>query len=285
MKEKTIANGLAFATEKFTEAGIDTARLDAEVLMSHVLNCRRLALYVHMNQKLDEEQAARFSDFIKKRSEHIPVAYLTGHKEFMGIDFAITPKVLIPRPETEVLAQKTIENLHHYNTPIKIADIGTGSGAICLSILKLTDNVTAAAVDISADALEIAKYNAHKYNLDDKVTFYEGNLFEPLMGQKFSVIVSNPPYIRTGDFETIQAEIKHEPRIALDGGVDGLDCYRQIIKDAPGFLTDDGFLAVEIGEDQTAAVLKLIEDSGRFKYTQVWKDLADKDRVAAAWKN
>ncbi len=284
MKENTISKQLTKATAKLEAAGIDTARLDAEVLLAYVLNSRRLALYVHVAKELTLGQIKRYENLIQRRLERIPVAYLVGHKEFMGLNFAITPDVLIPRPDTEVLAQGVIEHLQEYSREIKIADIGTGSGAICISILKFLDNATADAVDVSARALDIARFNAEKFNVTDRINFYEGDLFEPLAGKKFDVVISNPPYILSGDMENLQPEVAGEPHIALDGGADGLNFYREIIDAAPDFLNDDGFLAVEVGENQADAVVKLIKDGGAFSYTQVWKDLANIDRVVAAWK-
>ena len=285
MKENTIAKQLSIATEKLKAAGIENARLDAEVLLAYVLNTRRLALYVHVAKVLEEEQITRYHNLIKPRLERIPVAYLTGHKEFMGLNFAVTPDVLIPRPDTEVLAQGVIEHLHEFNREnLKLADLGVGSGAICVSILKFVENVTADAVDISKKALEIAEFNAEKFNVDDRMNFYEGNLFEPLEGNIYDVIVSNPPYIAAEEFKNLQVEIETEPHIALHGGADGLKFYRKIIEAAPKFLADDGFLAMEIGFNQSDAVQKLINDNGNFKYLQIWKDLAGIERVIAAWK-
>ena len=282
--ENTISEQLKMATEKLKAAGIENARLDAEVLLAYVLNVRRLSLYVNINKKMTDKEITRYQNLLKRRLERIPVAYLTGHKEFMGLNFAVTPDVLIPRPDTEILAQGVIEHLQSYNRKIKMADLGTGSGAICVSILKFVENVEVAAVDISKKALEIAQFNAEKFNVEDKITFYEGNLFEPLEGQSFDVIVSNPPYISAKDFEKLQIEVKGEPRLALDGGTDGLKFYRQIVSEAPKFLTADGFLAMELGFNHSEPVRHLIEDSGNFKHIQIWKDLARIERVIAAWK-
>ncbi len=285
MNENTVSEQLKLATEKFKAAGIDNPRLDAEVLLAYVLNCRRLALYVQSAKVLDAAQITRYQNLLKRRLERIPVAYLTGHKEFMGLNFAVTPDVLIPRPDTEVLAQGVIEHLERFNRQnLKLADLGVGSGAICVSILKFLEKVTADAVDISESALEIAQFNAQKFNVDDRINFHVGNLFEPLEGKFFDVIVSNPPYISAKDFLTLQPEVKGEPKLALDGGKDGLKFYRQIVTTAPKFLSDDGFLAMELGFNHSEAVTKLIEDSGNFKNVEIWKDLAGFERVIAAWK-
>ncbi len=272
------------ATAKLSEAGIDNARLDAEVLLAYVLNWRRLALYVHVAKELTDEQISRYENLIQRRLERVPVAYLTGHKEFMGMNFAVTPDVLIPRADTEVLAQGVIEHLQEFDGDIRLADLGTGSGAICISILKFVETVTAAAVDISPNALDIARFNAEKFNVTDRIDFYEGSWFEPLKGQKFDVIISNPPYIPTADFKNIQPEIETEPHLALDGGADGLDFYKKIIEAAPDFLNDAGFLAVEIGINQAEPVNDMLKAGGAFNYVQVWKDLAGIERVVAAWK-
>ena len=282
--ENTISAQLKIATEKLQQAGIENARLDAEVLLAYVLNTRRLALYVQSAKVLDEKQITRYHNLLRRRIERIPVAYLTGHKEFMGLNFAVTPDVLIPRPDTEILAQGVIEHLQNYKRKITMADLGTGSGAICVSILKFVENVEVAAVDISKKALEIAEFNAAKFNVEDKITFYEGNLFEPLEGQIFDVVVSNPPYISAKEFEKLQSEVKGEPRIALDGGTDGLKFYRQIVADAPKFLNDGGFLAMELGFNHSEPVRKLIMENGKFKHFEIWKDLAGIERVIAAWK-
>ena len=286
MKENSIANQLKLAADKLNAAGIDNARLDAEVLLAYVLNTRRLALYVHFHRILTAEQITRYHNLIKRRLERIPVAYLTGHKEFMGLNFAVTPDVLIPRPDTEVLAQGVIEHLHSFNREnLKLADLGVGSGAICVSILKFIDNVTADAVDISKKALEIAQFNAQKFNVDDRINFYVGNLFEPLEGKIFDVIVSNPPYVAEDDLKKLQPEIKfNEPKIAFDGGIDGLNFYRKIVTAAPNFLNDGGFLAMELGLNHAEPVKNLINENGNFKHIEIWKDLAGIERVIAAWK-
>lgn len=281
---ETISKQLAKATAELERGGIENARLDAEVLLAYVLNVRRLALYVNIDKKLTAEEITRYANLIKRRLERIPVAYLTGHKEFMGLNFAVTPDVLIPRPETEILAQGVIEHLQGFNRKLKIADLGTGSGAICVSILKFAENVTAAAADISSAALEVAKFNAEKFNVADRINFYAGNLLEPLAGQTFDVIISNPPYIAADEFKTLEPEIFEEPRLALDGGNDGLDFYRKIVASAPKFLNDGGFLAVEIGQNQAAAVGKLIRETENFGRVEIWNDLAKIERVVAAWK-
>ena len=275
---KTISELLRSATTKLETAGIESARLDAEVLLAHVLNCKRLYLYVDAEKILTSAQVERYERLIEKRCEKIPVAYLVAQKEFMGLNFVVTPEVLIPRPDTEILTQIAIEKLSNFNAPTFL-DIGTGSGAICISILKYVKNSSAAAVDISQDAINVAKFNAEKFGVDDRIKFFVGNLFEPLRGQKFHAIISNPPYIPTKILPTLQDEVQREPQIALDGGADGLNFYRRIVDDAPNFLFDKGFLAVEIGINQAADVKNFFAKN--FSEIEIIRDLAGIERVVA----
>jgi len=267
------------ATARLTAAGIESARLDAEVLLAHVLNCRRLYLYVDADKNLNPAQVTRFESLITQRAEKIPTAYLTGQREFMGLNFAVTPDVLIPRPDTEILVQYAVEKLSSLKGEVTFADIGTGSGAICVSILKYVKNANAVTVDISQAAINCAKFNAEKFGVDDRLKFYVGNLFKPLRGQKFHAIISNPPYIPTSDLATLQDEVKREPSIALDGGDDGLNFYRRIVDAAPNFLCKGGFLAVEIGINQAQDVKNLFEKN--FTDIKILKDLAGIERMLA----
>ena len=274
------ANILKSATARLEAAGVESARLDAEVLLAHVLNCRRLYLYVDADKNLSPAQVTHFESLINQRAEKIPTAYLTGQREFMGLNFAVTPDVLIPRPDTEILVQYAVEKLSALKGNVTFADIGTGSGAICVSILKYVRNATAVTVDISKDAIDCAKFNAEKFGVDDRLKFYVGNLFEPLRGQKFHAIISNPPYIPTKDLATLQEEVKREPDIALAGGEDGLDFYRRIVDAAPNFLLASGFLAVEIGINQAADVKNLL--TKHFSDIKILRDLSGIERVVAA---
>lgn len=275
----TIQKILQNATEKLSQAGIDTPRLDAEVLLAHALNCRRLKLYTDAEKILSTAEVERYKNFIESRAKKIPVAYLTGSREFMSLNFVVTPEVLIPRPDTEILTQAAIETLQGMGGEVFFADLGTGSGAICVSILKFIKTARAAAVDISEKSLEVAAYNAKKFGVDDRAEFFCGNLFEPLEGKKFNAIVSNPPYIPTADLKKLQAEVQEEPVAALDGGADGLNFYRRIVADAPAFLFSGGFLAVEVGINQASAVKNLIEQNKNFCEVEILKDLAGIDRV------
>ena len=224
-------------------------------------------------------QINRFENLITQRAQKVPVAYLTGQREFMGLNFAVTLDVLIPRPDTEILVQVAIEKLSAIPNPTFV-DIGTGSGAICVSILKYVKNSTAVAVDISKNAIDCAIFNAEKFGVDDRVTFHVGNLFEPLHGQKFHAIISNPPYIPTKDLSTLQDEVQREPKSALDGGIDGLDFYREIVDNAPKFLFSGGFVAVEIGINQADVVRNLF--AKKFVEVESIRDLSGIERVVTA---
>lgn len=269
---------LKAASEKFSAAQIENPRLDAEILLSHVLKWRRLNLYVDADKILPLESVLRFNELVNRRLKKIPVAYLTGSKEFMGLNFAVNENVLIPRPDTEILAEGVGKFLRELGGEVTFADLGAGSGAICVSILKFVKNARAAAVDISAEALKVAKFNAKRFNVEDRIEFFCGDLFAPLEGKIFNAIVSNPPYIPTGELEILQAEVKKEPRLALDGGEDGLNFYRRIISDAPKFLRDGGILAVEVGINQSAAVKKLFDAEG-FVDAKIFRDLAEIERI------
>ena len=271
-----ISELLRKSTAELNEIGVESARLDAEVLLAHVLNCRRLYLYVDADKNVLPEQISRYENLIERRKKNFPVAYLTGQREFFGMNFAVTPDVLIPRPDTEILVQVAIEKLSKIDAPIFL-DIGTGSGAICISILKQLKTARAVTIDISADAVNCAKFNAEKFGVDDRINFYVGNLFEPLREQKFHAIISNPPYIPTKDISTLQAEVQREPIIALDGGADGLNFYRRIVEESPNFLLNGGFSAVEIGINQADAVKELM--SKNFSEVEIVRDLSDIERV------
>ncbi len=278
---KTVSEILKSATTRLEVNGIDTPRLDAEILLAHVLQWRRLSLYVNADKTLPLEKSLRFNELITRRLDGVPVAYLTGSKEFMGLNFAVNENVLIPRPDTEILTEGVGKYLRGLGGNVTFADLGTGSGAICVSILKFVKTARAAAVDISAEALAVAQLNAAKFHVDDRLELYCGDLFAPLTGKTFNAIVSNPPYIPTRELDALQAEVRREPRLALDGGDDGLNFYRRIFYHAPKFLTAGGLIAVEIGINQAQAVKSLAE-AANFVDIQIFKDLAGIERVVAA---
>lgn len=273
----TIGRLLQWSEGFFREKGIETPRLDAEVLLAHVLEKPRIYLYVHYDQPLDPEELAAYRGFVRRRAAREPVAYLVGEREFMGLTFAVSPAVLVPQPDTEALVSEVQKRLLR-KSGVRIADVGTGSGAIALSLLHALPDLTAAAVDVSAAALKVARENADRFGLTDRVMFYEGDLLAPLLGQTFDAVLSNPPYIPRGDIAALPPEVQAEPRLALDGGADGLDFYRRLVREAAAFLCPGGFLAVEAGQGEAVVISELARTNGWIE-VEITKDLAGIDRV------
>ncbi|MCI7330984.1 MAG: peptide chain release factor N(5)-glutamine methyltransferase [Selenomonadaceae bacterium] len=281
----TIGRILKWTENFFREKGIESPRLDAEVLLAYLLQKERIYLYVHFDEPLERAELARFHEMVKKRVQRVPVAYILGEKEFMGLTFKVTSDTLVPRPDTEVLVQAAIERLKALGRPAKFADIGTGTGAICLSVLHYTEDTTAATVDISPTARAVAEENAVALGLTERVTFYTGDLLEPLKEQKFAAILSNPPYIPDGDVAGLQAEVRlSEPHTALAGGADGLDFYRRLCSEGPELLENGGFMAFEVGVGQAHAVEALAKENELIARTEIIKDLAGIERVVVAYR-
>ena len=325
----TIGRILKWTENFFKEKGIESPRLDAEVLLGHVLEKERIYLYVHFDEPLQPQELAEYREAIKQRIRRVPVAYIIGQREFMGLTFHVTEDTLVPRPDTEILVQAAIERLKKMSgaseaptvenaeevaetletaevpetRPVYFADIGTGTGAICLSVLHYLPQATADTVDISPAARKVAEENAEALDVADRVTFYTGDLLAPLSkaqsggagdkasaaeetaGARYDAILSNPPYIPDADIETLAPEVRcKEPRTALAGGADGLDFYRRLVADSPALIKDDGFLAVEVGIHQAQAVAKMAVESGKFARTEIIKDYGGIERVVVVWK-
>ena len=279
----TIGRILKWTEQYFKEKGIESPRLDAEVLLSHILGRERIYLYVHFDEPLEPAELARYREAIKQRVQRVPIAYIIGEKEFMGLTFRVTADTLVPRPDTEILVQAAIERLRARGDAPRFADIGTGTGAICLSVLHFLPKAQADTVDISPAARAVAEENAAALEVADRVTFHTGDLLAPLAGQCYDAILSNPPYIPDGDIAALAPEVRlKEPHTALAGGKDGLDFYRRLMADAPALLKDGGFLAVEVGIHQAAPVAALAVPS--FSRTEILKDYAGIERVVIAWK-
>lgn len=278
----TIGSMLKWSEQYFGSHGAETPRLDAEVLLSHLLGEKRIYLYVHFDQPLTADELANYKELVKRRTSGEPVAYICGEKEFMGLTFKVTPSVLVPQPDTETLVEAAIERLRGKNSPW-IADICTGSGAIAIALAHYLPESSIVATDISADAVSIAKENAETLELSERVQFFEGDLLAPLTGETFDAIVSNPPYIPSAEIDGLPREVRAEPKIALDGGADGLDFYRRLVGESAALLNDGGFLAVECGDTQAGAIAKMAA-SGGFGKAEIVRDLADKERVVILWK-
>lgn len=256
-----------------------TAWLDAYVILGDIIGKDKAYLIAHDDEILCRKDSQNFEQSIQKRISGMPVQYLTGRQEFMGLDFLVNSSVLIPRADTEILVEEVLKHIR-LNKSVDIADIGTGSGCIAVSIAKNVENTSITAVDLSVNALQIAKQNAEMNNVEDRISFIHSNYFEALTGRTFDIIVSNPPYIASEVVESLQPEVKNfEPRTALDGGIDGLNCYRKIIKEAKKYLKRKGLLALEIGFDQAEQVSELIKKEESYCNLKVIKDLAGNNRV------
>lgn len=285
----TIGRILKWTEGYFADKGLESPRLDAEVLLSHVLKKQRIYLYVHFDEPLQPEELAAYREMVKKRVMHVPVAYILGEREFMGLTFKVTPDTLIPRPDTEILVQAAIDRLKAMpasdDTALHIADIGTGTGAICLSVLHYLPQATAETVDISSAARAVAEENAEQLGLADRITFHTGDLLAPLAGRTFAAILSNPPYIPEADIGTLAPEVRtKEPHTALSGGADGLDFYRRLAAEAPQMLAPNGFLAFEVGIHQAQDVAALAKANPLIGKTEILPDYAGIDRVVVAWR-
>lgn len=300
----TIGRILKWTEHFFQEKGIESPRIDAEVLLGHVLKKERIYLYVHFEEPLQPEELTAYREAIKKRVQRVPVAYIIGRREFMGLTFHVTEDTLVPRPDTEILVQAAVERLKKREGDVHFADIGTGTGAICLSVLTYVPDATADTVDISEAARKVAEENAEALGVADRVMFYTGDLLAPLCAAqadvdasgddepqaearaaRYDAILSNPPYIPDADIASLAPEVRYkEPRTALAGGPDGLAFYRRLIADSPALLADDGFLAVEVGIHQAKAVAQMATDSGNFARTEILKDYGGVERVVVAWK-
>lgn len=261
------------------DAGIGEYSLDARLLLEMVCGTERNDLLVHGDRPVEEKQISTYRSLIQQRSERIPLQHLTGVQNFMGLDFKVNEHVLIPRQDTEILVEEILKNLHD---GMRILDLCTGSGCILTSLLHYSNDCEGVGIDLSADALEVAKDNAKCLLQEDKyiekVSFFESDLFSEVEG-KFDRIVSNPPYISKADCETLMPEVKdHEPYMALCGGEDGLDFYRKIIDESPDYLWGNGMLYFEIGYDQGESVSALMREKG-FREIEVVKDYAGLDRV------
>jgi len=314
--DKALGQGTATARQAIqagaallSRAGVEGARLDAELLLAEALGFDRSKLYLNYELALDPRAQERFCSLLARRMGGEPVAYITGRREFWSLDFLVNRATLVPRPESELLVEVAIRLLsdrrRHAGPPLdlplakgemkrgcaehkpKILDLGTGSGAIAVSLAREIADVEIWATDVSVEALEVAERNARRHGAEEKIHFLSGDLFEPVRDRRgfFQMIVSNPPYVRRGELDRLAREIRHfEPRIALDGGEDGLDFYRRIIQEGCLYLAPGGFVALEIGAEMGAEVGRLFADVGCYSEARLYADYAGRDRVVSARK-
>lgn len=250
----TIREALRAATARLTQASVPNADVDASYLLASVLKEDTLAMRINGHRELTEEQRAAFGQLCDRRAAREPLQYILGETEFMGLTFHVEPGVLIPRADTEILVEKALELMR---PGARVLDIGTGSGAIAISLAKLGKSARVTAVDVSDKALEIARKNAESNGAN--VEFIKSDCFSALNGRKYDMIVSNPPYISDDEMRGLMPEVKLEPELALFGGADGLDFYRRISREAPGYLNEGGWLLFEIGWLQKDAVSALVQ--------------------------
>jgi len=273
--------------EYFQKNGIESARLDAEVLLAELLDMERIKLYVNFDYPLNDEEISQYREMIKKRAQHIPVAYIIGHKEFMSLDFYVNKNVLLPRPETEILVEYLIDCFQEKEMDtVNIVEVGTGSGAIMVSLGNYLDNARILGVEIEEGALEVTRKNIERFSLDDRLKVTKGDLLKPLIKREIKnvdLVVSNPPYISEEEMDKLPPEVKKEPAKALYGGRAGLDIYKDLIPQSRQVLKDNGMLALEIGYQQAEAVKNILVENN-FKDIDVRKDYADKDRFIIAYK-
>lgn len=267
-------------TDILKEKEIEEPILKMRLLISSVLNKDKEYIITHGEEEIDSLRVEEIYNKIKKLEEHIPIQYITNKQEFMKLKFFVNENVLIPRSDTEILVEEIIEN--YKNKEVKILDLCTGSGCIAISLKKYIENSKIYAVDISKDALKVAKQNAIKNGVDIK--FIESDIFKNINEEKFDIIVSNPPYIKTEVINKLDKEVKKEPFIALDGGKDGLYFYKKIIEEGYKFLNENGKIFFEIGYDQKDEIINIIKNDTRYEVVKTKKDLGNNDRVIVIGK-
>ncbi|MBU1291255.1 peptide chain release factor N(5)-glutamine methyltransferase [bacterium] len=289
---QTVGQALKNIRKIFKNKGIINSEREAEILLSYSLEMSRSEIYLNSDRVLKDIEKTQLEKKIQKRIEKIPLQYITKHQEFMGMDFLVEKGVLIPRPETEILVEEVIKKLKNYkcSNNLEVADLGTGTGIIAVSIAKFIEDIIIYATDISKISLQTALKNAQKHACKDKIIFLQGDLFEPFIGriEKNSLdgIISNPPYIDSYDFKLLPPEIKdNEPKIALFGGIDGLDYYRKIIRKSPQYLKKNGFIALEVGLNQSKIVKELIiRENNFYQNIEIIKDYLGIERVVIAYR-
>lgn len=268
---------LTWTAERFARAGLGAPRLDAEVLLADVLSTERIQLYAQHDKPLAPEELERYRQVVRRRLAREPVAYITGRREFWSLTLEVDRRVLIPRPETELLVELALKRAAALERP-RLLDVGTGSGALAIALARELQRATVWATEASAGALTVARRNVERHAA--AVTLLEGDLLAPLPAElTLDLIVSNPPYVASGDLLGLEPEVRDfEPRAALDGGPDGLEVVRRLVPQAAARLVPGGWLALEIGCRQAALVRRLLEEHG-FEEVRAHKDLAGLDRV------
>jgi len=278
----TVLELLRWTTEHFRSRGIEGARLDAECLLAHALETERLQLYLDFDKPVAPVERARFRELVKRRAdERVPVALLTGRREFWSLPLRVTPDVLVPRPETETLVEVALRLLPDPESAAHILDVGTGCGAIALALAKERPKARITATDISEAALAVARKNAAELGFENRIRFLLGNGFEPVRGERFDLIASNPPYLSGREAPALPPELAYEPREALFAGAEGTELLRRIVDGARELLEAGGFLAVEVAPQQAPEMTEWLASAG-FARPECHCDLAGRVRVVSA---
>jgi release factor glutamine methyltransferase len=279
----TIRRLLDWTTKRLSPLAGEAAGLEASVLLAHALNCRRIDLYMRSDEEADEEVRGRFRELVRRRVEGCPVAYLVGRKEFYSLEFEVNPAVLIPRPDTEWLVEDCLRLARDLADPT-ILDVGTGSGCIAIALAGRLKGATVTATDVSADALAVASRNAQRHNVVERIRFLEGDLYQALPeGERFDFVLSNPPYIATAEIETLASGVKdYEPRLALDGGVDGFVLIDRLLAQADNWVKPGGYLLLEIGANQEVAARARFAAMAGYELADTLRDGGGQPRVLRA---
>lgn len=274
----TVRDVLEWTTDHLTQAGSDTGRLDAELLLCHALGgMQRIRLYMDPDRPLSGPERDAYRELVRARAAGSPVAHLLGEREFWSLPLKTGPEALIPRPDTEAVVERALAHLPEAE-PVRVLDLGTGTGCIAAALASERPEAGVEAVEASPQAAELARTNMEQLGLGERVTVREGEWFAPLADQTYHLIVANPPYVPAGDPHLAAGDVAAEPREALAAGADGLDAYRTIVPQAPGHLEPDGWLVLEIGWDQGAAVRAMLEQAG-FSDVAVLPDYGRRDRI------
>jgi release factor glutamine methyltransferase len=283
----TIGRLLTWTVDYLSRHGAENPRLDAEVLLAHARGCRRIDLYASYDEPADDPTRAAFRELIRRRATGTPVAYLVGHREFYALEFEVTPDVLIPRPETEHLVVALLDDAKQRaggDAGVEIADVGTGSGILAVCAAKYLPNARVTAIDISPATLEVARRNAGRHGVADRIEFVESDLFSAVATElQFDYILSNPPYVSSAEMAALPPDVQnHEPEIALRAGESGTDVIARLLEQAVGRLKPGGLLLIEVSPMISAEVEELVRDSSAFEPGQTIRDLAGHPRVVQA---
>jgi release factor glutamine methyltransferase len=291
VKAWTIGELLKVSADYLKQKGIDSPRLSAEILLAHQLHLTRVKLYLQYDQPLTEQEVEGYRALVRRRLSREPIQYITGTQEFWSMEFIVNPSVLIPRPETEVLVEQAVllrkENPNLQGQGVNLLDLGTGCGALAVALAREFEKALICATDLSEEALGVARRNAERHGVKDRIDFRSGDWFAPFAGKatRFHMILSNPPYIPAEAFEALASEVReHEPRSALDGREQGMVYITRILREAASYLVPGGWILVEMDPEQTPKAIRIIEETGQFAEHRRIQDYSHRYRVVMAKK-